>query len=207
MSSPFPANPSAAPAARSPSTGWPWAMRSTAIVRDEACPSGRAAGSSRDGEVFLMNRRSENSFDGRYFGPLPPRQSSAGRSPLDRKGLIVPVSFRQRAARLKAIRARLLPLPGLVSGRPARPTVRLTAGRRLSLCGIGQSCCSGPPVSRTPSRTLHILPVLLHQRTSSQASWKRHRSDSRFRHPGFEPSCRRKVVAWCAPCRPKAPWA
>jgi conjugative transfer signal peptidase TraF len=32
-----------------------------------------------DGEVFLMNRLSEDSFDGRYFGPLP-ATSIAGRA-------------------------------------------------------------------------------------------------------------------------------
>ena len=33
--------------------------------------SGRAAASSQQGEVFLMNPQSANSLDGRYFGPLP----------------------------------------------------------------------------------------------------------------------------------------
>ena len=33
--------------------------------------SGRAAASSRQGDVFLMNPRSADSLDGRYFGPLP----------------------------------------------------------------------------------------------------------------------------------------
>ena len=31
-------------------------------------------------------------------------------------------------------------------------------------------------------------------------------SDSQFRRPGFEPSCRRKAAVRCVPCRPKAPW-
>ena len=33
--------------------------------------SGRAAASSAKGDVFLMNPRSADSLDGRYFGPLP----------------------------------------------------------------------------------------------------------------------------------------
>ena len=33
--------------------------------------SGRAAASSQQGDVFLMNPRSADSLDGRYFGPLP----------------------------------------------------------------------------------------------------------------------------------------
>ena len=52
--------------------------------RTDACLAGRAAGSSQIDEVFLMNWRSENSLDGRYFGPLSsidhrrPRRSRSG---------------------------------------------------------------------------------------------------------------------------------
>jgi hypothetical protein len=35
------------------------------------CPSGKGCHVIADGEVFLMNRRSADSFDGRYFGALP----------------------------------------------------------------------------------------------------------------------------------------
>ena len=46
-------------------------MRSTAIAAAARFPSGRAAGAFAAGEVFLMNWQSEDSLDGRYFGPLP----------------------------------------------------------------------------------------------------------------------------------------
>ena len=48
-----------------------WATRLTAIVLGRSLPGWEGCRIVADDEVFLMNWRSEYSFDGRYFGPLP----------------------------------------------------------------------------------------------------------------------------------------
>ena len=59
------------PTARSPSTASPWARRSTATEVAARCPTWQGCRVVAADEVFLMNWQSEDSFDGRYFGPLP----------------------------------------------------------------------------------------------------------------------------------------
>ena len=48
-----------------------WATRSTAISCGRPLPVWQGCRVVAGGEVFLMNRQSEDSLDGRYFGPLP----------------------------------------------------------------------------------------------------------------------------------------
>jgi conjugative transfer signal peptidase TraF len=47
-----------------------------------ALPSYRGCRRLAANEVFLLNRHAPNSFDGRYFGPLPARQVIGGARPL-----------------------------------------------------------------------------------------------------------------------------
>ena len=90
------------------------------------------------GEVFLMNRRI--SWRLVRWPLLRPSADFDNRrsayAPLDRKGLIVPVFLRQCAAQLKAIPHTSFPFPVICPADLQQPTVRLTTGRPLSLCGI-----------------------------------------------------------------------
>ena len=50
--------------------------------RGRALPVWRGCRVLAGGDVFLMNRRSRDSLDGRYFGPLPLRAIVGGADPL-----------------------------------------------------------------------------------------------------------------------------
>ena len=125
-------------------------------------------------------------------------------SPLDRKATdrawVLPPTIRPTA---RQCGSRPPPFRSCVG--PSLPTDE-PADRGSGDCACAarvRSFCSGRQCHARPAGRCTSCQCSCNGRSHREASWKRHRSDSQFRRPGFEPSCRRKVVAWCVLVSPK----
>ena len=161
------------------------------------------------GDVFLMNRQSEDPSTAVISARFLPPPSSAGpihsgptRS-TDHATILLPA--RRYAATTSAPS---LLLPGPVPRR-AQPQRRHGAGAARAppfgsasrrYCWLSSALLM-PNLSSPSSATSPRRPI-----QSSPSSQKR-RSALAFRRRGYAPSCRSKASASCELCRPRGPWA